>query len=79
MVRLLPPSLRLMLKDYAEALEEDELELLDDSDEWTQAPIAGPEIAVPDADASLRKTTTNGGSNSPLRCLAKVIKIQLTT
>ena len=39
-------------QDYAEALEEDELELLDDSDEWTQAPIAGPEIAVPDADAS---------------------------
>ena len=39
-------------QDYAEALEEDELELLDDNDEWTQNPIAGPEVAVPDADAA---------------------------
>jgi MFS family permease len=39
-------------QDYAEALEEDELEQLDDSGEWAQAPMAGPEIALPDADAA---------------------------
>lgn len=37
-------------QDYAEALEEDGLEQLDDSDEWTQAPMAGPETAIPDTD-----------------------------
>ena len=37
-------------QDYAEALEEDELEQLDDSDEWTQAPMAGPETVTPDTD-----------------------------
>ena len=39
-------------QDYAEALEEDELEQLDDSGEWAQVPMAGPEIALPDADAA---------------------------
>ena len=37
-------------QDYAVALEEDELEQLDDSDEWSQAPMAGPETAIPDTD-----------------------------
>jgi MFS family permease len=37
-------------QDYALALEEDELEQLDDSGEWSQAPMAGPEIAMPDSD-----------------------------
>ena len=40
----------LYAEDYAVALEEDELEQLDDIDEWTQAPIAGPELAIPDPD-----------------------------
>jgi MFS family permease len=39
-------------QDYAVALEEDELEQLDDSEEWTQAPMAGPEVAIPDSDES---------------------------
>jgi MFS family permease len=37
-------------EDYAVALEEDELEQLDDIGEWTQAPMAGPELAIPDPD-----------------------------
>jgi hypothetical protein len=37
-------------QDYAEALEGDELEQLDDSEEWTQAPMAGPETAIADTD-----------------------------
>ena len=36
-------------QDYAVALEEDELEQLDDSEEWAQAPMAGPEMAMPDS------------------------------
>jgi hypothetical protein len=42
-------------QDYAVALEEDELEQLDDSEEWTQAPMAGPEIAMPDSDEALEE------------------------
>ena len=42
-------------QDYAVALEEDELEQLDDSEEWTQAPMAGPEIATPDSDEALEE------------------------
>jgi len=42
-------------QDYAEALEDDELEQLDDSEEWTQAPMAGPEIAIPDTDEALEE------------------------
>jgi len=37
-------------EDYAVALEEDELEQLDGIDEWSQAPMAGPELAIPDPD-----------------------------
>ena len=35
-------------QDYAEALVEDELEQLDDLEEWAQPPMAGPEVAVLD-------------------------------
>lgn len=35
-------------QDYAEALVEDELEQLDDLEEWAQPPMAGPEVAVVD-------------------------------
>ena len=42
-------------QDYAVALEEDELEQLDDSEEWTQTPMAGPEIAMPDSHEALEE------------------------
>ncbi len=42
-------------QDYAVALEEDELEQLDDSEEWTQTPMAGPEIATPDSEETLEE------------------------
>jgi len=37
-------------EDYSVALDEDELEQLDGTDEWTQAPVAGPEMLVPDVN-----------------------------